>query len=110
MEKIASIFERFIERRVFVQLRDEYVGVTYPLSPVVHPPTINTMEGPKPHPLAGKVVAIPFLSGKLVAEDDTAILLETEDPNPNNRECRVEIRIRKDFLSHVTAIRREASE
>jgi hypothetical protein len=85
-------------KAVFVQLREPYVGVTYPNMPV----TKNGADGPE-------VVCIPFVRGVLRVKpsgyDDKILLtVRTTDPNPNNGDASVEIVMHAEDVLYVTHI------
>lgn len=108
---VPSIYDRFIGKRCFLMLKEPWIGITFPLNPVTHPEKIMGPDNViQPNPRAGQIVAIPFLAGKILSEAPDAIYLESEDPNPNNRDCVVEVLIPKDHIHYVTTVRRNTEE
>lgn len=85
---------------VLIQLREAYVGVTYPNDPVM------TDEGAP--------VAVPFLKGVVHVRpdrspgghEDVMFILQTRDPNPANN-AMAHIAIPRHMVAYITHIERQ---
>jgi hypothetical protein len=93
-----SWWYKYDGKPVFVQLREPYVGVTYPNAPVMR----QTDSGPD-------VICIPFLRGVLRVRPDASgsgllLIVETSDPNPANENCTAEIVLHPEDVLYCTHI------
>lgn len=94
-----SYWYRFDGKPVLLQLKEPWVGVTYPNDPVLQRNKEGEVTG---------VVTVPFLKGICHVHpdgDDVMFVLETTDPNPNAR-AMAHIGIKREDIAFITHIER----